>query len=414
MNNIYLIRMKLIFQDKMTCIVMLVTLLLFLFIMNSLSLGAQEKSSIPIGLINLDHTESAEQLAENVRQVPALFVYEGDKTSLMKLLYEEQINSIFVINEGYEESIQRGKSNKLITMYYLEDNKTAKIISDIIAGEMLFKISLYKGFNLYKSLPVNKNKNDNSDSEIGELDSKRYTEDEYLNYAQKLLESSDYNFSFDITLVNVEKNEEVGKKIDNSMLYQQIIWAILGMLLSFVAMFMVTGIVLDKEMGLDKRIRISSLRIRTVDYSHLFAILTVLSIYSLLLCILVGSKLKEFTLWQGGSLYLLLLLFSLCLALWFILLGKVIRQVGRYQYIGSFSILLFGFIGFFYLVKSFVNSELLNISYFIPNSWFIQGFTDIILNTSLQDIPYTAHKNLAIIGLCLFILNGLIGRRQNR
>lgn len=363
MNNIYLFRMKLIFQDKMTCIVMSFTLLLFLFIMNSLSLGAQEKSSIPIGLINLDHSESAEQLAESVRHVPALFVYEGDKTSLMKLLNEEQINAIFVIKEGYEKSIQIGKSNKLITMYYLEDNKTAKIISDIIAGEMLFKISLYKGFNLYKALPFNKGKNDNPDSEIGVLDPKRYKEQEYLNYAQKLLESSDYNFSFDINLVNVEKNEEVGEKLDNSIIYQQIIWVILGMLISFVAMFMVAGIVLDKEMGLDKRIRISLLRIRTVDYSHLIAILTVLSIYSLLLCILVGSKLKDFTLRQGGSLYLLVLLFSLCLGLWFILLGKVIHQVGRYQYIGSFSILLFGFIGFLYLVKGIVNSELLNISY---------------------------------------------------
>jgi hypothetical protein len=54
-------------------------------------------------------------------------------------------------------------------------------------------------------------------------------------------------------------------------------------------MIMATGIVIDKEIGLDKRIGISLLRTRKVDFSHLGAMLTVLSIFSLILCILVGS-----------------------------------------------------------------------------------------------------------------------------
>jgi hypothetical protein len=102
------------------------------------------------------------------------------------------------------------------------------------------------------------------------------------------------------------------------------------------------------------------------------------------------------------------------MGLWFVLLGKVIRKVGKYQYIGAFSILLFGFIGLFYIIEGFVNSKLLNISKFAPNNWFIEGFTDIILNGSLQDIPYTAHCKLTIAAIVLFIINGMIVQRQSR
>jgi len=406
--------MKLIFQDKMTCIVLSLSLLIFLLIINSLSLGAHDRSSVPIGLLVMDHSESAEQLTERIKQVPALYVQQGDEASLHKLLKEEQISAIFVIEEGYEKSIKAGRTKNLITMYYMEGNGATKIISDIFAGEMLYKINLYKGFNLYRSLPEDIGTQITPNLENSQSAIHRFSEQEYMKYAQVLTESEDFDFAFDIAMVNVEKNEEIGKILNNSIIYQQIIWGILGMLLSFVAMFIAAGIVLDKEMGLEKRIRISLLRTSLMDYSHLGAILTVLSIFSLLLCILIGGKVQNFTLLKGCALYLLMLLFSLVMGLWFILLGKVIRKVGKYEYIGAFSSLLFGFLGFFYIIEGLMNSKMLKFSKLIPNVWFIKGFTDIILNGSLQDIPFTAHEKLAITAICLFIINRLIGRRQNR
>jgi hypothetical protein len=269
-----------------------------------------------------------------MKQVPSLYVYEEDETSLKKLLHSEQLSAIFVIEEGYEKAIQAGKTDELITMFYLKNNGTVKIISDIFAGEMLYKIGLYKGYNLYKALPFSR-VDESTDSEEGELVSHRFSEHEYLEYAQGLTKSTDFDFGFDISMINVERNKEISDKLNNSVIYQQIIWGILGMLLSFIAMIMATGIVIDKEIGLDKRIGISLLRTRKVDFSHLGAMLTVLSIFSLILCILVGSKVPDFNLLIGASLYLLMLLFSLVMGLWFVLLGKVIRKVGKYQYIGK-------------------------------------------------------------------------------
>ncbi len=391
--------MKLIFHDKMTCIILTFSLLLFLFIINSLSFGAQERSNLPIGLLNLDHSESAEQLVESMKKVSTLYIYEGDMGSLNKLLIEEQIGAFFVIEEGYEKSIQSGQTSELITMYYTKNNENAKIISDIFAGEMLYKINLYKGYNVYKSI---------------QKDTQSFSEQEYMEYAQAQTESTEFDFAFNISLVNVVRNQEIGDNLSNSVIYQQIIWGILGMLLSFVAMFMAMGIVLDKEMGLDKRIGISFLKTSVIDVSYLSTMITVLSFFSLLLCLVIGGKIQHFTFLKGCSLYLLMLLFSLVIGLWFIMLGKVIRQAGKYQIIGAVSILIFGFLGFCNIIEGFVSNNLLNISKITPNNWFIQGFTDIILFESLQDIPFFAHVKLAITAVCLILLNGLIGQRQNR
>jgi hypothetical protein len=109
-----------------------------------------------------------------------------------------------------------------------------------------------------------------------------------------------------------------------------------------------------------------------------------------------------------------MILFSIVIGLWFILLSKLIHKVVKYQFVGAFSIVLFGILGFLNRLDGFIDSNLLNISKLIPNSWFIQGFTDIILNGSLQYIPYVSFGILIITAICIFGLNEFIGYRQNR
>ncbi len=378
MNNLYVFRMKAIFRDKLTCIIIVLSVLVFLFIVNQLSLNARERSSIPIGLLNSDQSESANQLAGDIKEIPAFYVYEGTEKELKGLLYKEQIHAFFVIEEGYEKWIQTGKTDELITMYYLADNKTVKILSDIFAGEMLYKICLYKGYNLYHSLPEPEN-----GGTAGSNRNKGYSENEYMDYAKSLTALSDFDFAFDISMINVE-NQGTQTKLDNSVIYLQVIWGILGMLLSFMAMLMTAGIVLEKEAGMAGRIKISLLRPFFIDLSHLGAALTVQGFLAILLCIILGRKLPDFTFRQGGALFLSMMLFSLVMGLWFLFLGKFISRPGIYQLIGIFSILLFGLLGFLDLTAELMDIKLLNISKIIPNCWFIDEFTDIILRNAAR------------------------------
>jgi ABC-2 type transport system permease protein len=397
MIRLMLIRMKLIVHNRFNLCVLLVSIGVFLLIVNSLSLGAKERSNIPIGLLNLDESDTAQQLVENIKAVPALYVYETkEEGALKKLLSDEEILTYFVIQKGYETAIKSGKLNELIKMYYLENNNSVKVISDIFAGEMLYKICLYKGVNIYKKLPINKNS----------------FEVEYQQYADSIKNSTDFDFTFDISLIDFSNNMLKHKEIENTLLYQQIIMGILGMLLGFIAMFISSGTIIDKENGIDKRIRISSIHARAMDMSQLLIQMLLLGFLSILF---TGILYYRFQLHykQLVWIYFLILIFSLLYGFWFMILGKLLQQVGKYQTLGIFSIFFFGLMGYLYLFRGFLNLKLLNILKFVPNSWFIHGFTDIILN-DFSKMKYYLLTQVIIMVIILFIINEFIGRRQRR
>ncbi len=403
--------MKAIFSDKLTWIIMILSSLIFLLIINNLSINAGERSSIPIGVLNLDRSESADELIGNIKEIPALYLYEASENELKELLFKEEIRAYFVIKKGYEKSIQAGNTDELITMHYLEADQSAKILSDIIAGEMLYKICLYKGYNLYHSLPEKDFYKSDSSSDARINNS--LTEEEYMTYTESLTAMPDFDFAFDIKMINVtNKNNEC--KIENSILYLQAIWGIVAMLLSFTAMLMTAGGVLEKEMGILSRVKLSLMRSFSMDLSHFGAAFTVQSILAFFLCFLINGKLGNLSLSQVSLLFLSLEMFSAVMILWFLFLGKLSSGTGRYQLIGIISILVFGITGFLYLMTGFIDNKLLNITKIIPNCWFIEEFTDIILNKNLQDMPFISYIKFIMTACGLLIINSLISKRQYR
>ncbi|MGB8454984.1 MAG: ABC transporter permease [Anaerocolumna sp.] len=410
-NNLYVIHIKAIFSDKLTWIIMIFSFFALFLIINNFSINSVERSSIPIGVLNLDQGKSADELVDNMKEIPALFIFQGSETELKELLYKDEIRAYFIIKAGYEKSIQAGNTDELITMNYLEADESAKILSDIIAGEMLYKICLFKGYNLYHSLP--KDTADKSNSITQTKPNNVLSEEEYMQYADSLMTKPDFNFAFDISMKNI-KNQVFKDEINNSILYLQAIWGIVAMLLSFTAMLMTAGAVLEKESGILSRVKISLLQPYHMDLTHFVAAFTVQSIFASFLCICLIGKTGKLTTVHMALLFLSLELFSAVMILWFLILGKLSRSTGRYQFISIISVLFFGILGFLYLMSGFIDNKILNITKIIPNYWFIEEFTDIILNKNLQDIPYLSYIKFMITVCGLFVINEFISKRQYR
>jgi len=186
------------------------------------------------------------------------------------------------------------------------------------------------------------------------------------------------------------------------------------MLLSFTAMLMTAGSVMEKEMGILSRVKLSLMKSYTMDLSHFGAALTVQSIISFFLCFLLKGKIGNLSLNQVVLLFLSLEMFSALMIVWFLFLGKLSGRTGRYQLFGVISILVFGIMGFLYLMSGFIDDKLLNITKIIPNCWFIEEFTDIILNKNLQDVPFISCLEFIMTACGLLALNGLISKRQYR
>jgi hypothetical protein len=402
-------RIKLIFQDKMTSFVLIISSILFLLIITFLSNSAEERSSIPIGLLNLDKSDSSNQLVTDLKGVPAFYIYEDKEEKLKDLLYDEQISAYFVIEEGYEKAIQVGRNIDLVTMYYLEGSQSSKILSDIFAGEMLYKMSLYKSLYLYNSLKQNQEINEHNEIHF-------MNDDEFINYMNQLIDKKDFDFAFDIKMIHVKSGSlSVGNNTsNNAILYQQVIWGILGMVLSFIILFIGgAGLIQEKELGIDKRLKLVNSHPFWKDCNYLLIMLMITGILSTIIIFIIGLRLPEFTAMDGLNLFILNCLFVGVVGAGFLLITKFIRKLGMYQLVGVITILFMGICGFLSVVKGLIPIYVLNLLKFTPNNWFIQGFTDIIINNTLQDIPFDSYIRLTLTAIVLIIINTMLGVRQN-
>lgn len=411
MIRLYFFRLKLILADKLNCFVILFSFVLFLLLMNSLSYGAEERSNVPVGIMDLDQSETSKVLVEQIKKIPAFYVYEEEEKELNQLLLNEEISGIFIIKEGFEESVNKGTITKLVMMKYLEGNPSAKVLSDIFAGPMIYPISRAKGLKEYEALK--KPSFGNEEITNSDIQYNWFTGQEYLDYINKLSKASDFDFAFDINLVDLESQEGTVNSLGNSVIYYQVIFGILGMLISFVAMYMTAGAVVEKEQGLDKKIKITLLSPIYLDLSYILALITVLSAFSVGITLILGSFIDNLTLQKRIIMFVLLFLYAVIMGMWFMVLGKISKKASRYQILGTVSILLLGVFSFLSMLEGLIQSRLPAITLLLPNRWLVEGITDIVFRSTIDYVPVSAFWSLLVMGGVLLIINWFVNKIQN-
>jgi ABC-2 type transport system permease protein len=366
--------MKLLIRDKITVAVFLLASLFFFLICASLNFSAQDRSRIPIGIANLDTekvdgkkvaTKLSQELVDRVKESSSFRVVQGEVKDLKASLMNGEINTIFVINRDYQERIMSGSTKQNITIYKSPENKAAALLSDIFAGEMLDQICLQKSWLKYRGL----------DFEGYE----QLSAEEYSDYVHRLMEEDEFEFTFDVELVSTKSTDANYEKLNNTVLYRQIIAGIFAMLLSFVVLFSFTYVCMEKEQGITRRKQLT-LSSRLAEY--LGTILAVLAL-AVLLCIIFVSCICYYADVSDAfwPLLKLSLTYAFVMSVVFILLVQVTRGVISYQMIGAVLILILGLLGFFTMMEGLVLSNLINALENTPNGWFIRRFVDIIVNT---------------------------------
>lgn len=77
----------------------------------------QEDSKIPIGIVMNEDTELASELYHAISATPFLRIIDADEAEARQLVRTHSLDSAFVIEQGYENTIKRGNRNWLITSY---------------------------------------------------------------------------------------------------------------------------------------------------------------------------------------------------------------------------------------------------------------------------------------------------------
>jgi len=380
---------KLMVSNKMTLLVFALAMISTCFLLLILNEGAEGKSNIPIGIVNLDimdqtdeskhskvdsldskesklskeETRYSRELLEGLAKVEAISVRVGTFDELYLELMEGKIFGLFVINQGYEEGLLKGDFKNLITVYQGAESKTAKLLKDIVAGEMMYRVCLTRGITLYDGLRPG--------------ESRKFTSEEYEAYANTLKDSEQFDFKFDTNYVNTKEDKLSLDALNNQLLYRQMIGAIFALLLSFVILFAGTYLPLERGHGMNLRCKLSSMNIYASMLGNLGAILCLVT----LLCLTFSGILSFYV----GELSIFLPVLKVCyeytimIGVFVLLLGRIANNIFAYQFIGATFILLLGAGGMCSIVDEIMQTTS-NLFRFLPNSWFIHEIADIILH----------------------------------
>lgn len=401
--RIYL-KIKLVFRDRMTSFAIIVSSFIFLLLFLQLSINVEEKSSIPIGVLNLDHSESGAELLAKIKTNPAFYVYEEKESKLRELLLKETIEVYFVIEQGYQENIMKGIHKEIVTMSYLKGNESSKILADIFAGEMIQTISTYKSFLAYERWIQTQSLE--SDQESTLQNKKNYLSfEKYLSYIETRSLSSDFDFAFDFHYLESDTEEVFGEKVQNSILYQMFMLGILCMVISFLIMFLCSSIIVqERVLGITQRIRLVSNGFYThMDYSSITCIVT--GVLSSMALFLLGTysvfATNEFYLFS----FILFMLYIVVVSEELYLVANITGGFGSYQLLGIVIILGQGILGFLWILQEFMPKFLIKIIKFTPNGWFIEGFTDIIFHNQGNGVSKDSFIQLLVTALVLLTFN---------
>jgi hypothetical protein len=342
---------------------------------------SNEKSSVPIGVIDNDHSSMSQELVQSLKSVDTFYVYEKDWQSIYRMLKKDMVDAVFVIKEGYEEQVRSGDSQKLVELYYLSGNNIAVILSDIVAGEMMSEICYNQALNIFRTYEL-------SDQ----------THEKFEQYAKDLVDANEFEFKFDMKVVDTgNQNEEVD--VTNRMMYQQILVGFIAIIISFAVLFASLSIVKDAENAIQRRFRLTSLTPYIQLLGNTASIFTVGGFYALVLGISSGFVFR-----LNGTQFIeycvLLLWFAGIISLLFVILSKLGKDSIRLQLAGVSFILFSGIIGFAPIYETIITNKLLNIKNIIPNCWLIEGFIDIIEN---GDFNRSIHSYGIITGILLLI-----------
>lgn len=79
--------------------------------------AVQSDTKVPVGLVLEEETGLAKDLLYSIKQSPLIRVYETNKEDALHRLMQHELDSVFILHQGYEEQIRKGKRDQLITSY---------------------------------------------------------------------------------------------------------------------------------------------------------------------------------------------------------------------------------------------------------------------------------------------------------
>lgn len=388
----FLIKMnfKNLFSNYMVLISMFILMVILSLVCTGLIREYEDKSSVPVGIIDEDNSELSKSVMEKLSNLEGILLVPGNREALDEKLRDEEIYAYFIINKGFETSVNACDYSKVVQMVYLGQNQFVSILSDIFAQAMMKDVVLKEGEKLYQTFK-------NYEDLIYKTD--------YHDFMEKKYANSEESFAFQYQYYNVTgKNLGETKAINNTLISTEMFLALGGIFLSFFIMQLL--FCMDKKVSVLKRTHISYGSWWLIEVADL---LTILIAEVVMTTLVTGYLFTSLSIELGSyllSLMGLLLVFLLATTLLFVIFKKVISSKIIYQFVGFLIIFGLGGLSILMFLSQLKIDWMAVLAKKIPNYWFIDGITAIILGENVvwqRDIFVTLNALLILYLIITFV-----------
>ncbi|WP_068676408.1 ABC transporter permease [Oceanobacillus sp. Castelsardo] len=221
----------------------------------------QEDTKIPVGIVIEEETDLAINLYEAISSSPLIRVLDVTESEARQMVKSHDLDSAFVIEEGYEEEIRKGNRNWLITSY----------TSDLSFGYTPVKERIIS----YVQDAAGKSKTAHTVNRLGEKTNLQWTWDEIVNKTEEIEVQENLlhtNFSF-------QKEIELKENSPIAIWDTWGLWALISLLCTF---FLFDWVIKERRTSLNPRYAFMFLSMRNYLLIQLLVYIFILYVFDLI------------------------------------------------------------------------------------------------------------------------------------
>jgi|GEM_PF-1242416 len=157
MMNIFLGRVMQVMKKPALLFFLIVIPLLFTFFLGGLMEKGQQELAIPVAFVDEDESVQSKLVIERIHQRKHLQLVKMTRELAEKKLLQNEIDSVFIIKQGFEEQLNEGNREKVIEIWQSPTSMASGIVREVIASEVLRLTSNYKAADdVVRLLQINK------------------------------------------------------------------------------------------------------------------------------------------------------------------------------------------------------------------------------------------------------------------
>lgn len=269
MIHIIALRIRMFLSKKIMLMLFVVFPLLFSFTALNYLKADDFEIKTTIGVVDADQSDFSKNAIERLQSDESLMVFIFDESTGQEALIKEDIIGLYIIKEGFAQSIKKGNNQRIIEVRYLADNYTAPGITDLITPHFLFDILKEQTILTVNRAAFSGN------SELGEE-----FRELFLDYTIRYEDSEDLELQVILSTIDSETIKPLFST--SKEIIVRYFLSIILIFLIITGFYQAIQVNVDKEHGIISRIKLSKCPYYQYVFGNIIGVALIVFIISLL------------------------------------------------------------------------------------------------------------------------------------